>query len=44
LPNQAGLSLRIAALDGRHLRAALRAGWSAARAALFGAPPPPRRF
>jgi hypothetical protein len=31
LPNGAGAAMRIAAVDGRHLRLGLQAGWSAAR-------------
>ena len=36
LPNNAGVALRIAAVDGRHLRLALQAGWAAARFHLSG--------
>ena len=36
LPNNAGVALRIAAVDGRHLRLALQAGWGAARFHLSG--------
>jgi urease accessory protein len=43
LPNDSGVSLRVAATDGRHLRAALEAGWCAARHTLFGADPASRR-
>jgi urease accessory protein len=42
LPNGAGAAIRIAAIDGRHLRLALEAAWSAARLHLssYEAPPP----
>jgi urease accessory protein len=43
LPHGSGVSLRVAATDGRHLRAGLEAGWHAARRHLFGTDPAPRR-
>jgi urease accessory protein len=43
LPQEAGVGLRVAATDGRHLRTALTAGWFAARQHLFGCEPAPRR-
>ncbi len=43
LPGGCGLSLRFVAVDGVSLQAAWRAGWSAVREVLFGAPPRPRR-
>ncbi len=43
LPNGAGVSFRIAAIDGRHLRLGLNAAWSAVRQHLFGYEPPPPR-
>ncbi len=43
LPNACGVALRVAAIDGRHLRAGLEAGWSAVRCFLFGVDPASRR-
>ena len=43
LPKEAGVGLRVAATDGRHLRTAVTAGWFAARQHLFGCEPAPRR-
>jgi urease accessory protein len=43
LPEEVGIGLRVAAIDGRHLRMGLAAGWFAARQHLFGCEPAPRR-
>jgi urease accessory protein len=43
LPQEAGVGLRVAAVDGRHLRMALEAGWFVARQQLFGCHPASRR-
>jgi len=43
LPNGAGASFRLAAVDGRHLRLGLHAAWCAACLHLFGREPPSRR-
>jgi urease accessory protein len=39
LPNECGVSLRMAGQDGRMLRAGIGAGWLAARKHLFGSIP-----
>ena len=43
LPNEAGVGVRLLARDGATLRRGLEAAWRAARVALYGAPPAPRR-
>lgn len=43
LPNGCGVMVRILAVDGASLLTATLAAWSAAREALFGRPPSPRR-
>ena len=44
MPNDAGAALRLAAIDGRHLRLGLQAGWAAARLHVFGREPTQRRI